>query len=102
MSTSQKTRAIPVTPKTSRKASAVCTFFGMPIASQARMSAAALVLALEDYKHRLARRGCPTPDGRELPPTINVGGVFAAGAGGKINTVPAEASFSIDRRVIAN
>jgi succinyl-diaminopimelate desuccinylase len=35
-----------------------------------------------------------------MHPTINVGGVFAAGAGGKINTVPAEASFSIDRRVI--
>jgi succinyl-diaminopimelate desuccinylase len=63
---------------------------------------AALVLALEDYKHRLARRRFHTPDGRELHPTINVGGVFAAGAGGKINTVPAEASFSIDRRVIAN
>jgi len=63
---------------------------------------AALVLALEDYKHQLARRRFPTPDGREMHPTINVGGVFAAGAGGKINTVPAEASFSIDRRVIAN
>jgi len=36
-----------------------------------------------------------------MHPTINVGGVFAAGAGAKINTVPAEASFSIDRRVIA-
>jgi succinyl-diaminopimelate desuccinylase len=63
---------------------------------------AALVLALEDYKHQLARRRFPTPEGREMHPTINVGGVFAAGAGGKINTVPAEASFSIDRRVIAN
>jgi len=62
---------------------------------------AALVLALEDYKRRLARRRFLTPDGREMHPTINVGGVFAASAGGKINTVPAEASFSIDRRVIA-
>jgi succinyl-diaminopimelate desuccinylase len=62
---------------------------------------AALVLALEDYKRRLARRRFRTPEGREMHPTINVGGVFGAGAGGKINTVPAEASFSIDRRVIA-
>ena len=63
---------------------------------------AALVLALEDYKRRLARRRFRAPDGRVMHPTINVGGVFAAGAGGKINTVPAEASFSIDRRVIAS
>ena len=61
----------------------------------------ALVLALEDYKRRLARRRFRTPAGRVMHPTINVGGVFAAGAGGKINTVPAAASFSIDRRVIA-
>ncbi|MDD2762876.1 MAG: ArgE/DapE family deacylase [Opitutaceae bacterium] len=61
----------------------------------------ALVLALEGYKRRLVRRRFRTPDGRVMHPTINVGGVFAAGAGGKINTVPAEASFSIDRRVIA-
>jgi succinyl-diaminopimelate desuccinylase len=60
----------------------------------------ALVLALEDYKRRLVRRQFRTPDGRRMHPTINVGGVFAAGSGGKINTVPAEASFSIDRRVI--
>ena len=61
----------------------------------------ALVLALEAYKRTLARRSFLTPDGRQMHPTINVGGVFAEGAGGKINTVPAEASFSIDRRVIA-
>jgi succinyl-diaminopimelate desuccinylase len=36
-----------------------------------------------------------------MRPTINVGGVFASGPGGKINTVPALASFSIDRRVLA-
>ncbi len=63
---------------------------------------AALVLALEPYRRSLARRSFRTPDGKTMHPTINVGGVFAAGAGGKINTVPAEASFSIDRRVIAN
>lgn len=61
----------------------------------------ALVLALEDYKRRLARRSFVTPEGRIMRPTINVGGVFSAGPGGKINTVPAEARFSIDRRVLA-
>jgi succinyl-diaminopimelate desuccinylase len=62
---------------------------------------AALVLALEDYKRELARRTFATPDGKTMRPTINVGGVFAAGEGGKVNTVPAEARFSIDRRVLA-
>lgn len=62
---------------------------------------AALVLALEDYKRTLARRSFRAPDGTVMRPTINTGGVFAAGPGGKINTVPASASFSIDRRVLA-
>jgi succinyl-diaminopimelate desuccinylase len=62
---------------------------------------AALVRALDDYKAELAQRSFPTPEGRVMHPTINVGGVFAAGPGGKINTVPSLASFSIDRRVLA-
>jgi succinyl-diaminopimelate desuccinylase len=61
----------------------------------------ALVVALEDYKRTLARRTFVTLEGKTMRPTINVGGVFASGPGGKINTVPAEASFSIDRRVLA-
>jgi succinyl-diaminopimelate desuccinylase len=36
-----------------------------------------------------------------MVPTVNVGGVFTQGAGGKINTVPALARFSLDRRVLA-
>ncbi len=60
----------------------------------------ALVRALEDYKQRLAKRTFTAPDGTVKTPTINVGGVFASGEGGKINTVPALASFSIDRRVL--
>jgi succinyl-diaminopimelate desuccinylase len=60
----------------------------------------ALVLALDDYKRRLARRTFRTPDGRLMHPTLNLGGVFAAGEGGKVNTVPAHASFTIDRRVL--
>jgi succinyl-diaminopimelate desuccinylase len=61
----------------------------------------ALVLELEAYKKRIARRTFVTPEGKTMRPTINVGGVFSCGAGAKINTVPAAASFSIDRRVLA-
>ena len=61
----------------------------------------ALVLGLEDYKRKLARRTFVTPEGRTMRPTLNLGGVFASGEGGKINTVPALASFSIDRRALA-
>lgn len=60
----------------------------------------ALVLALDGYKRELARKKFRTPDGFIRTPTLNVGGVFASGEGGKINTVPATASFSIDRRVL--
>jgi succinyl-diaminopimelate desuccinylase len=60
----------------------------------------ALVLALDGYKRRLARRTFRAPDGRRMHATLNLGGVFAAGEGGKVNTVPASASFSIDRRVL--
>ncbi len=60
----------------------------------------ALVLALEDYKRILARKKFRAPDGQVRRPTLNIGGVFAPGEGGKINTVPAAASFSIDRRVL--
>lgn len=62
---------------------------------------AALTLALEAHKKQLARRRFEAPDGRVMFPTLNVGGVFAQGRGGKINTVPADARFSIDRRVLA-
>jgi succinyl-diaminopimelate desuccinylase len=61
----------------------------------------ALVLGLDDYKRQLAKQSFVTPEGRTMHPTINVGGVFAAGPGGKINTVPALATFTIDRRVLA-
>lgn len=60
----------------------------------------ALVRALDDYKRRLKQRTFTAPDGTVKTPTINLGGVFASGPGGKINTVPALASFSIDRRVL--
>ena len=60
----------------------------------------ALVLALDCYKKILARRKFRTPEGKLMTPTLNLGGVFSAGEGGKVNTVPAFASFTIDRRVL--
>jgi len=62
----------------------------------------ALVLALDAYKRELSAQHFQTPDGQTMKPTLNVGGIFSSGPGGKINTVPAEARFSIDRRVLAN
>jgi succinyl-diaminopimelate desuccinylase len=35
-----------------------------------------------------------------MRPTVNLGGVFHCGEGAKINTVPAHASFTVDRRVL--
>ena len=61
---------------------------------------AALVSALDDYKHMLAGRPWQTPEGKQQRPTVNLGGVFHCGEGAKINTVPASASFTIDRRVL--
>lgn len=62
----------------------------------------ALVLALRDHQRELEARTFTSPSGAVLRPTLNLGGVFAAGPGGKINTVPAEAHFSLDRRVLPN
>lgn len=62
---------------------------------------AALVVALEDYKKHLRKTSFKTPSGDIRYPTINVGGIFQSGPGGKINTVPSYGSFSIDRRVLA-
>ena len=60
----------------------------------------ALVRAFGRYKRTLATRGWRTPEGKVHRPTINLGGVFHCGEGAKINTVPAHASFTIDRRVL--
>jgi succinyl-diaminopimelate desuccinylase len=62
---------------------------------------AALVRELDEHKRDLALRTFETPEGILMRPTLNIGGIFAQGPGGKINTVPAQASFSIDRRVVA-
>lgn len=62
---------------------------------------AALTQLLAGHGRELARRQFVTPEGETMRPTLNIGGVFAQGPGGKINTVPSEATFSIDRRVLA-
>ena len=61
--------------------------------------ASRLVLALRDHADALRDRVFTAPNGEERRPTLNIGGVFSSGEGGKINTVPALARFSIDRRV---
>ena len=63
---------------------------------------AALVIAFGRYKARLARRSFLAPDGRLMRPTVNLGGVFAGGEGGKVNTVPGAAMFTVDRRLLPN
>jgi len=61
---------------------------------------AALIIELQRLKEAFRKRAYRTPKGKKLYPTVNVGGVFESGPGAKINTVPAEASFTIDRRVV--
>lgn len=63
---------------------------------------ARLVTVLGEHGREIATRSFTAPDGSVRRPTLNVGGVFSSGEGGKINTVPALARFSIDRRVIPN
>lgn len=59
-----------------------------------------LVLSLGEHARVIGERSFTAPDGSVRRPTLNIGGVFSSGEGGKINTVPALARFSIDRRVI--
>ncbi len=61
---------------------------------------ARLVTALSEHAREIGLREFVAPDGEKRRPTLNLGGVFSSGEGGKINTVPALARFSIDRRVI--
>ena len=63
---------------------------------------ASVVQKLQAYKRKLnAPQRCYVDfDGRLRNPTLNIGGVFAGGEGDKINTVPAYARFSLDRRLV--
>ena len=63
-----------------------------------------LVQGMQDIKKQLAApvRSYRDYTGQERNPTINIGGVFGGGQGDKVNTVPARAVFSIDRRIVPN
>lgn len=63
---------------------------------------AELVTALQPLKRRFAapERAFKPRAGEERQPTINLGGVFGGTDGDKVNTVPAQATFSIDRRIV--
>ncbi|MEE2659172.1 MAG: M20 family metallopeptidase [Candidatus Latescibacterota bacterium] len=61
-----------------------------------------LVQQLDPLKRQLAsrQRGWRASDGSRRNPTVNVGGVISGGEGQKINTVPGQATFTIDRRLV--
>lgn len=63
---------------------------------------AAMAIGLGDYKENLEadHRRYRDLNGHYRSPTLNVGGFFAGGEGDKVNTVPAQAHFSIDRRLV--
>ena len=63
---------------------------------------AELVHELQRYKRGLGgiRRQYRDFDGQVRGPTVNIGGVFQGSPGDKVNTVPARACFSIDRRLV--
>ncbi len=63
-----------------------------------------LVTTLDRLKRGLKnpKRAFTLPDGTERYPTMNIGGTFHGSEGDKINTVPAHATFSIDRRITPN
>ena len=64
---------------------------------------AELVHRLQSYKKKLAAASRKYTDlnGDSRSPTVSIGGVFG-GSGQKVNTVPGNASFSIDRRLLPN
>lgn len=62
----------------------------------------ALIRELQRYQKQLRRKQFRDPGGRMRYATLNVGGVTATAAGANINTVPAAATFTLDRRVLPN
>ncbi len=65
---------------------------------------AQLVIALQRLQRgfKLSERAFTLDDGTERYPTLNIGGNFQGTAGDKINTVPAQVTFSVDRRITPN
>lgn len=62
--------------------------------------AGSLLGELRKLQRVLTRRRFRSPDGKVRHATLNVGGVAGTGPGGKINTVPATFTFTLDRRVL--
>jgi succinyl-diaminopimelate desuccinylase len=64
--------------------------------------AAEIINALQPFKKVLLqqRRRFKIGQGGGWFPTVNIGGVFSVRKDAKVNTVPGEASFTIDRRVV--
>ncbi len=62
--------------------------------------AASIVQHMQPLKKTLARRAFKQQNGKVSHPTINIGGVFGVGGGAKVNTVPGQAWFTIDRRIV--
>lgn len=60
---------------------------------------AALTMQLQPLKGKFARRIFKMPSGKKMHPTLNIGGIFGVGEGAKVNTIPAMATFTMDRRV---
>lgn len=64
--------------------------------------AAALCLEFENYKARQSLRSFTAPGGQVFHPPLTLGGETGSDAGSKINTIPNQFSFTIDRRVLPN
>ena len=61
---------------------------------------AEMVNELKRLELDLAKRKFLTPAGTTMVPKMNIGGMFSGSGEPKVNTVPARARFSIDRRIL--
>ncbi len=55
---------------------------------------------LQEYGRRIQERKFMSPGGKEMHPTLTLGGTFGQCEGGKTNIVPSDAWFTLDRRVL--
>lgn len=62
--------------------------------------AAALCLEFEKYKDKQRLHVFTAPGGEKLTSPLTLGGEIWTGSGNKINTIPNQVSFTIDRRIL--
>lgn len=62
--------------------------------------AAALCAELQKYKEKQREHVFVAPGGEEIRPPLTLGGEIRTGSGTKINTIPEEVTFTIDRRIL--